>query len=74
MKLYQSPRWIIAQLIWWKPVSATMHIPRCDTLSASRAESVAKLLAKCTQRMPTTWRQFYTKGYRCVRVTLEVQG
>ena len=74
MKLVDLPVWIVVQPIWWNPVTATTHLPRCDTLSASRAESVAKLLAKFQQLTPTTWRQFYTKGYRCVRVTLEVQG
>ena len=71
MKLYQTAQWIVVQPIWWKPVTATTHLARCDTLSASRAESMAKLLAKRAQRMPTTWRQFHTKGYRCVRVTLQ---
>ena len=74
MKLYQTAQWIVVQPIWWKSVTGTTHLPRCDTLSASRAESVAKLLAKCTQRMPTTWKQLYAHGFRCVRVTLEVQG
>ena len=74
MKLVDLPVWIIVQPIWWKSVAGTTHIPRRDTTTARRSECIAAFVTKRSQLKSTTWRQFYTKGYRCVRVTLEVQG
>ena len=78
MNLQNEEYWIVACPNWWRTRSSSTHNAIRGTLAYTRCGAIAALHAyftehyTCGPELTWKWKQFYAKGYRCVRVAIEV--
>jgi hypothetical protein len=70
----EPTRWAIAQPLWYASRTGQTHWIMDDTVSYARVEAIKKCIAHYadwSDNAPEkfwSWKQFYRKGYRAVRV------